>query len=603
MTQLERKMIMITTNATQSLIDYIYNLDKKTNLNIIDTFWLMHGNFDNVPQRPINMAKLIDQASTNYENVFDSDTSNFIDTILENLYEHLDTYILESKKYTKDVPILNTLKDIFTDITQWIAAYKKFTEEFKEILKELNNYNIAWSLNKDDNKDKAAYRFTNYHKIKAILEDKFYLNKPFEDPHLYRLLKTGKINNKYVEGLEKANKKWLNDKYNEIRNKLIRVFNSSDNDFIEARRVLNDKMSYTLNILIQMEYALHDIFKYELITIYLFTGHKLDKAPATKALCNKQEAFFNKIYNLLIEHKKGIIELFNCFCHRAHKESAGIYYPFSPEVNTPITFFQLFKIIRLYQIFEPDMQLDDKIISKQIQNNKSVKSVLSTYYRLFQQSNLMYPCYSKIASEPALSIMKDLSLTQKEVADYLGISERSLSGKIRNGKLTSDHPWFWLVISGATYEFLEGLTTLPWYGRNINKEKSSPNIVSPVMIGAYAEEILKKIQSFSTYNKNLGYNKDVPKIQALSLPLQAKIGSYMSQIATLIFDKKRKIEKELTYKRRNVIQNHEDNPSDGTPPKEIPLLNSDNYRELVNILDDTISALKKSLHNGGAKSR
>ncbi len=594
---------MITTNAAQSLIDYIYNLDKKTNLNIIDTFWLMHGNFDNVPQRPINMAKLIDQASTNYEDKFNSETSIFIDTILENLYEHLDTYILESKQYTKDIPILNTLKEIFSDITQWTAEYIKFTDQFKEILKELNNYDIAWSLNQDDNKDKKYFCLTNYHAIKTILEKKFYLNKPFEDPNLYRLLKTGKENNIYVDGLEKANKKWLNDKYNEIRNKLIRIFNSSDNDFIEARTILNDKTPSTLSLLIQMEYALHNIFEYELISIYLFTGHKIDKAPATKILCSKQEAFFNKIYNMLIEHKKGIIELFNCFYHKARQESTGIYYAISPEVNTPITFFQLFKIIKLYQIFEPDMQLDDKIISKQTQNNKSVKSVLSTYYRLFQQSNIMYPCYSKIASEPALSIMKDLSLTQKEVADYLGISERSLSRKIKNGKLTSDHPWFWLVISGATYEFLEGLTTLPWYGRNINKEESSPNIISPVMIGAYAEEMLKKIQSFSTYNKNLGYNKDVPKIQALSLPLQAKIGSYMSQITTLIFDKKRKIEQELTHKRRNVIQNHEDYPSDGTPPKEIPLLNSDNYRELVNILDDTISALKKSLHNGGAKSR
>ena len=60
----------------------------KYNINMIETFWILHGYYGKVQQKnpQLNLDDIINKAVHNYEHIFKKETNAFIAHILDNIF-------------------------------------------------------------------------------------------------------------------------------------------------------------------------------------------------------------------------------------------------------------------------------------------------------------------------------------------------------------------------------------------------------------------------------------------------------------------------------------------------------------------------------------
>lgn len=579
---------MKEANIVPSIIEQLSLKFKKKNIdeiniNMFDAFWLLHGKFDQLPKKDIDFQPIISKALNYYEPQFRKQVNNFILVAFDDLYDNVEKFTKEQTIYYGDAPIINLLNIAVLSIIRWKERYNKFTKNYASFF---DNCDTAWSQNKLSNKNKQSFKPSNYPKIKKFLENKRGLDAAYEQYELYPLLK--------------QEKNLLTREFDKIKKLLFQIFESPSTEFKNAKNFLSSHMPNTEGLLISFEYALGTSINYELLSIYLFISQ--DKKPKwTGILSKKQEEFICCLYKLLISKYGELKKLFTIHSKPSTKEIEKEFLHYRLSYSPPITFFQIHKIIVLYRALFPSSVL--KINHKREEHNypQKVHVVLRYYDDIFNYTSIPYQCFDFFLSTPPFKILDQFGLDRTHLASILGITNSALSKQISKGTFADKHKWFFLALSGCTYEFLEGLTSIPLYGSDPKSSSDNLYTLDPLVTLGIAENMAKNINSLSSYKENLGTDKGSAKLYLFSSKHQEKITALILEMADLLHTKRQLIEAETDLNRQNELRDFQEIGPNGATPQKLTHITDDNisstsdhFSELKSILDTTIDALKKA---------
>ena len=571
----------------------------KYNINMIETFWILHGYYGKVQQKnpQLNLDDIINKAVHNYEHIFKKETNAFIAHILDNIFWFSNEYIEESNLYPKDSKELMLLGNTIKSIKTWIDIYSKFTKTHQEIF---NDFDIAWSPNKLLN----PYRPAHYGQPD---------NHDYFLPSLFPAIKQRlKSKNKRIALYTNAssctqanapqdqdpqqsciNLNWLENEYDNILKSLFDIFRYSDDKYKDIRKHLTNLHPLTEKLIISMEYAIDGGFNYELLSIYLFISKDKSKAYFTKMISQKHELFIQCLFDILTQENKSLKSLFNIYYQKSISEirkSYSLYPDVDTDYSTPLTIFNLYKIFVIYKSIINPMILD--IDHKNESFHKyptSVSNTLDSYIDIFNHSSLILPCYNIFISYPPIQLFNEYGLSIPEAAKLMGVNKSTLSRAINDKAISKKkYIWFWLALSGCTHEFLDGLTSLPYYGSDVHNDYDYFVTIKPLIFLGIAEHMIKNINDISEYKNSLGKNHH-HKLETMSYKHQQEITSKCSTIANLIHTKRFMIEQDI-YNKQTEEKSNNGRPIEITSSNINEL--SPNYNELIAILDETISALE-----------
>lgn len=576
------------TTLLPSIIEQLSTKFKKKsideiNINMFDAFWLLHGKFDKLPKEDIDFQPIISKALNYYEPQFEKQATNFILAAFDDLYENAEKFAEEYTIYYRDSPIINLLNIAVSSITGWKERYNKFTQNYASFF---DNCDTAWSQNKLSNKNKQNFKPSNYPKIKKFLENKRGLDAAYEQYDLYPMLK--------------QEKNLLAREFNKINQLLFQIFESTSTEFKNAKNSLVPQMPHTEKLLISFEYALGLSINYELLSIYLFISHE-KKPKWTSILSKKQEEFIYCLYKLLISKYGGLKNLFRIHFKPSLNEIQKEYLYSIPSYSPPITFFQIHKIIILYMTLFPSSILEINHKEEEHIYPHEVQIVTRYYNDIFNYTSIPYQCFDFFLSNPPFRILDLFGIDRSHTASILGISNSALSKQISNGTFADKHKWFFLALSGCTYEFLEGLTSIPLYGLNPEDNNDYRYLIAPGVILGIAENMQKNIESIASYKLNLRKDKTLEKLHLFSSKHQEKLTELVLKMATLIHTKRKLIEAEAEVNRQNELRDFQEIRLDDATPQKLTHITDDNisstsdhFNELKSILNATIEALKKA---------
>jgi len=219
---------------------------------------------------------------------------------------------------------------------------------------------------------------------------------------------------------------------------------------------------------------------------------------------------------------------------------------------------------------------------------RSVSNTIRDYLKIFNYTSLIYPCYNIFISYPPIQLLNDFVLTIPKAAQLMGVNKSTLNKAIDEKKaLQRKHIWFWLALSGCTHEFLDGLTSMPFYGSDNHNDYDYLQRIAPITFFSIAENIIKNLNDISEYINSLGKNNN-KKLEFISAKHQEEITGRCTTIANLIHKKRCEIEAEIYQKKIDAKAKNESFKINNDNLNSL----SPNFKELISILDQTIKALK-----------
>lgn len=578
--------------------DTIKSKDKyngKYNMTIIETFWILHGEYKNIKGLNSVIDTLTCKAIHNYENVFKENSEAFIDEICDEIFgENLNKYCIEADSYPNNCKIVPLLAEVIKSIKQWKEEYKKCTQYKYAFFKS----DTSWDINSIDYK--TRFKFSLFPQVYELIKFKRF---PIEQRAREAIKAYAKAENwedkrvqKEIADIENNTtkiKKQSQSLYNKrqlIRDNVMNIFKFDDDSFLNDRKIIDNNHPWIEKILILIEYAIGSSFHYELLIIYLFISKDKSSAEWTKLISNKQEKFISILYSILIHKKKGLRNLFNsCFARSISEINNKFLFYKKPEYDTPLTFFNLSKVFILYQNIITPAVLD---INHQNQNyhiyQTRVGNLVRDYIELFEESTMIYPCCNTLLSIPPIKLLDEFGLSIEDAAEIMGVNKSTLYRNIKLGTISkSKYLWFWLAISGCTHDFLNGLTSIPYYGHNSQNNNDKSIMMNPIMSFGIAENMIKNVNSISDYIERLGKNNDL-KHTILSKDFQIELTAICNKICLVMRKKRTLIEAEVEKKRNENIQNGLE--ADAYKADDIK-----HYMELKSILEQASDAIERSL--------
>ena len=576
---------MKSTNLVPSIIEQLSAKFKNKDinsleLNMFDIFWLMHGNFTKLPRKEVDFDSIIKKALYYYEDQFKIQTENFILEIFDDVYINIDKYNQEAKYIDEDLTIIKSFKELLITVRTWKDNYVKYSEDYAPILK---NIEVPWSPKKTQNKGNQEFRPSKFIKLKKQMDNK----------------RTVNISPKYEELYQKQrkDKKRLTILYNKTRKIILQVLEYSDDNFKYMRNVLNSNTVHFERLIIILEYALSTNINYEMLSLYLFISHDKKDSTCTKILSNKQENFIKDLYAVIISFNSDLKKLFNFQFNATVSEIKKEYLYPPKQYNTPITFFQIHKIIILYSALIPSCILDINHSNRPHEYSQKVKTIVNYYSYIFDNTAIPYPCYDFFLSTPPFKIFDILGMDRKQIASILSLTPSALSKQINTGTFVDKHRWFFLALSGCTHEFLDSLTSIPLYGTDAKIYSDYQYTIPLAYTVGIAENMMRNIYKLYTYRGELNRDNNSSKFYTFSSVQQEEITALIRELINLIHQKREFIEKEsnphkeddlMKFKGKktsaigNQYQNHEENP----PHTSV------HFEQLKSILKDTINTLK-----------
>lgn len=567
----------------------------KYNMTIIETFWILHGEYKNIKGLNSVIDTLTCKAIHYYENVFKENSEAFIDEICDEIFgENLNKYCIEADSYPSNCKIVPLLAEVIKSIKQWKEEYNKCTQYKYAFFKS----DTSWDINSIDYK--TRFKFSLFPQVYELIKFKrfpieqrahdaikeYAVTENWEEEKVQKEIADVKNNTSEIKKQSLS----LYNKRQSIRDNVMKIFKFDDASFLNDRKKIDNNHPWTEKLLILIEYAIGNSFNYELLIIYLFISKDKSSAEWTKLISNKQEKFISCLYSILI-HKKGKLrDLFNSCFARSISEINNKYILYKePEYDTPFTFFNLSKIFILYQNIITPAVLDIKHQNQEHHiYQASIGNFVKVYVKLFKESTMIYPCYNILLSNPPIKLLDEFGLSIEDAAKIMGVNKSTLYRNIKLGTISkSKYLWFWLAISGCTHDFLNGLTSIPYYGHNSQNNNDKSIMINPIMLAGIAENMIRNVNSISDYIDRLGKNYTL-KHNILSKDFQIELTAICNKICVGMLQKRKLIEREVEKKRNENIQNGLE--ADAYKADDIK-----HYMELKSILEQASDAIERSL--------
>ncbi len=262
----------------------------------------------------------------------------------------------------------------------------------------------------------------------------------------------------------------------------------------------NRKYSNICALLDRLEYPSPRSFNLELVLLFLFLENKPDLPGVVQIIIARYEAFFQTIYQELKQQDPVATgNLLDWERETVPGEMVAQYYrvpEYEPSPNANLRFFKLKKLLALYRFY---------CTAKGKGLSDSESSLLQGFERVLQETRLPYLAYDPIADGFLMYIKRTFGLTDSDIAERCGLTPSTFSRQQAKGKLNQRQLWFWASVTGFTYTYMNGETTIPNYGV-LNPDGKAAYCFAPAIGMAYAEIILQDLGRLLAYHNELNSN-------------------------------------------------------------------------------------------------
>ncbi len=501
-------------------------------LNLSDQFWIMHLNLN-------HFFAHIKNNQMNYDIDKIRDKINRVK--IEILNHHSEIFEKDFLDYK-----LNLIDDIFSNISSIeqeisIADFKcehrilKFFKELSEKIKDIqNNSNMLiekFSVFIDIIKMESPFDIVAIRKLRKILEPrniKIKFPNAYSDPKTFIKFKdrVKRIDNKISECIRLIEEKIISSKNDELK--------------ILIKVCRENKLYRLENYLVKLEYATDFSFNKEIILLFLFIDlDDLKDNNYLKIIIKRHEKLFCDIYEELkfaSPNTRTLLDFsISCKVEDDIKPCVQLKKYIFDDNN--LILFKLKKLISLYG-FYCDI--------KNIHICSSIEITLRDFDFILKETKMMEIEYNPLLDNLPNYVLNTFGLSQKDLSQILDIHESGISRKLEDGSILEKYTWFWKAATDFSYTYMNGETTIPYYGKH--EQESTKYLIAPVITMAFAEIFFKYITGLKEYknalkSKNSTMQKELilskeylRKISAKSLRLVENIQSQRVAIDKLYED-------------------------------------------------------------------
>ena len=497
------------------------------NLTLCEQFWIMRLNIshltdaiklhtkENISENQIRARK--SEIVEKYSEMFDTDFVNFKKTILNNVYqiiafEKSSNFELELDSLQKnfsDCPIISLFLEI-------VSQVKKFQESFSKFCALAEKFNFDKSRYGDFHFDIIA----NVECLQVYFSSKRNLPEFYNSSCVFNVLKSA-VQKMYdnahtaMNFIEQIVSKFSNQNFSELVH----------NENIQSYPITNE-------FLLKFQYTLTTNFNYELLLLFMWTDfNNYNPSNALSLVVQKYESFFSDTYNKLTTISADVNDLLDIHCNFCPQDITEPYANPPPFIfrNDSILLFRLKKIIKLYQIFQH---------CKILHEPEWLASTLNLFDEILIETKFADVSYNTISDDFPAYLMHILNLKISDIATILDKDKSTISRQFKNHTIIQKNIWFWQAATDFTWTYINGETTIPYYG----KENSSDNLYLQKIVSqrAFAELFLQNITALKDYQTLLNKNKKIKKKVILS-------GEYLKKISLKTYTFVRKIKNHRVY--------------------------------------------------------
>lgn len=346
------------------------------------------------------------------------------------------------------------------------------------------------------------------------------------------------------------------------------LFLSESNSHINPSHI-----PFIKNLIFELRYPDLSSFNKETISIFLFSRYKnYTISPLVSTLIQKYENLFKNLYCKLRAKSHYIDEILFPHVLASRNQICENYiggsWP-SIDFKEHFSIFNLKKLISLYYIH------------KDLSQNTFTQhedSIFRDFHNLFNFTKLPFMAYHPALNNLFDYMTKDLDINQKELANLLDQNPATISRKKKNNELLDSYQWFWVAAEGCTYEYLNGETTIPFYGKSTH-DQSDKYLIALVSRFAFAELFLQEISNLRDYKLAVGRSGKT-KQNPLSFLFLSEISKKAIALASTIQQCRISIDSscELLH---NEYPSYSDNISDSIAKNRLDI----NQEYLLNLLD------------------
>lgn len=146
--------------------------------------------------------------------------------------------------------------------------------------------------------------------------------------------------------------------------------------------------------------------------------------------------------------------------------------------------------------------------------------------------------------------MSNFGINNKELSKILSVTEGTISRNKNSNEFLKKHLWFWAAVTGYTLDFLEGNSTLEYYGRNANTD-SNRYLKTVAAITAASETFLTMTDYLVSFKNQLSSSSNSKKY-ILSDKYLSIIAAHSKELTDLIRKQREKIDN-LQEKYQNYL--------------------------------------------------
>ena len=351
------------------------------------------------------------------------------------------------------------------------------------------------------------------------------------------------------------------------------------------------ELPYAQNVLLSMKYGASSCFNLEAVLCFLFC-HQVTLPKVLGHLIERQEAFFDDIYEVMV-HKSGRIrELFEYdgIDLEVAADNQGWELLAGPEAKAIKTYkhslISLKELLILHEIIGSENRC------------KSVNLLLSYYLKILGETKVPYFSYDQrqcILSE----FLQKTGMKKEDFAKLFNISPASVYRKCNDGTLYTEPLFsvYWMAVTGFTYDYLRGDTTLKSYGQDPTGQRKNHYLWAAMLQKGASEGILKVAKDFIAFKYDLT-KKDSPYL-AYRHPLWSKIDQEIDGRINKIVDllaQRRKAAGHSINNKNNAIIYGQLQSNRGEKEKQEPVgdpLQAEQYQSFLTCLDTVVDLLEK----------
>ena len=287
------------------------------------------------------------------------------------------------------------------------------------------------------------------------------------------------------------------------------LFHLGDDYLKEALSLCNEKgMPYFTKFLYNLRYPASIHFNLESTLLFMFLDTKMQDGKFS-CLIRKYETFFNNLYASLRKEHATIDTILFPMDLIDYEEALEGYVGVPADdqlLEKKMSVLHLKKLIAL-------QKFHDSISQRTLP--KEVDDLLDCFNFLLTHTKMPYIAYNPVLDNLPQYVMDTLGINQTDLCKLLDVNKSTISRQKDNNTLIKKNKWFWIAAAGYTYEYLNGETTIPHYGKPTDND-ANKYLIAPAITLAHGELFLKRVTSLKDYRIHLSKTNSKRKTNLLS---------------------------------------------------------------------------------------